>query len=55
MQIRTQHKAVYPYAQPNKGEQLEPMLRREEFAVSLRRQRKKQIIETKRKRLPLSM
>ena len=31
------------------------MLRREEFAVSLRRQRKKQIIESKRKRLPQSM
>ena len=34
---------------------VDPMRKREEFAVSLRNQKRKAIIETKRKRLPISM
>ena len=34
---------------------VDTMLRREEFAVSLRKKKKRQIIEEKRKRLPSSI
>lgn len=36
-------------------DEVDPMRRREEYAVSLRKQKKKLIIERKRKRLPSSI
>ena len=37
------------------ADQSDPMRKREEFAVSLRKQKRKLIIESKRKRLPIAL